>query len=345
MESGWYTAHGCPTARARYLTGFVGGQWIELATILGPFAVGNAVGNAVDKGHDMNRVGEFAEHFETYRDDGVVVLRNVLDTATMALVDDAYEWSAARRSPALQDFSADDDEQFTADTGYSVDESVYTGLLQDSVIPDIAHALFGGDSRVWYLGEQVFLKQGPAGTRRTPWHQDTSYSNFNGPKLAALWIPLDPIPRAASLEVVRGSHRAITYNGSRFEPGDDTAPLYPVSKLPRLPDIERERDKWNIAGSALERGDMIVFHLGCLHGAGGTEPGIRRRSLVLRFCGDDVVWIERTDRPHPNSSVARRAKAAAEGKLRTHKAAAVPLGEPIWRSDRFRQVRPWAPKQ
>ena len=276
---------------------------------------------------------------EQYAQDGVVVLKGVLDANALRLVEDAWTWSYGRKSPNLQDFSARDDEEFIADTGYSLREPVYRDLLESSPIADVARGLFGGESPAWFMGEQVFMKQGPSGTRRTPWHQDTPYGNFEGPKLVAIWIPLDPLPREGSLEVVRGSHRGRTYNGSRFEPGDDTAPLYPDSALPRIPDIESERDQWDIVGSALEPGDLMAFHIGCLHAGGGTPPGRRRRSLVVRFLGDDVVWVERNETPHPNSSVARRAAAAkALGKPPTPPP---PLGEAVWRSGRFAQVRPW----
>ena len=35
---------------------------------------------------------------------------------------------------------------------------------------------------------------------------------------------------------------------------------------------------------------MIVFHLGMLHGGAGTAPGMRRRTVSLRFLGPDVVF-------------------------------------------------------
>ena len=158
---------------------------------------------------------------------------------------------------------------------------------------------------------------------------------------------LDPVTREHSLEVIRGSHRGVTYNGSRFSPGDDTAPLYPLSELPRLPDIEQEKHKWDIAGSDLSPGDLMVFHMGALHGGGGTPPGVRRRSLSLRFIGNDVAWVERNDEPHPDSSNARRARAKAEGKgvagASAGEKAAAPPGAPVWESNKFMQVRPWQP--
>ena len=289
---------------------------------------------------------EFSKHARRFQEDGVVILKRALDPKTMALVEAAYGWSHAHLTAALQDFAAGPQERFIADTGYSVREPAYRTLLRDSVLPDIASALFGGGSDVWYLGEQIFYKEGARGTRRTPWHQDTSYMNFDGPRMTAFWIPLDPVPRECGFEVVRRSHAGVTYNGSRFEPGDDTAPLYPVSDLPRLPDIERDREAWDIVGDAMGPGDLMVFHPACLHGGGATRPGMRRRSLTLRFIGDDVVWVDRSDKPHPESSIARRARARDSGKAvagaSAGEAAPAPLGEPVWRSDKYGRVRPWS---
>ena len=300
----------------------------------------------LEKGSSLMSTDQFSNHAQSYQDDGVVILKQALDAKTMGMIEAAYAWSHTHLTGALQDFASDPQERFIADTGYSVQESVYLTLLRESVLPDIVSALFGGESDVWYMGEQIFYKESARGTRRTPWHQDSSYNNYFGPSMAALWIPLDPIPRDCSFEVVRGSHMGTRYNGSRFKPGDDTAPLYSVSQLPRLPDIESNRDDWEIVGDALAPGDLMVFHMGSLHGGGATRPGMRRRSLTLRFIGDDVVWVERSDTPHPNSSVARRAKARASGKsvagASAGEAAPAPLGEPLWRSNKFLRVRPWA---
>ena len=295
----------------------------------------------------MSTAPNFSCYCDEYNEHGVVFMKEVLDAATMTKVTAAYEWSHAHLTGALQDFSASGAETFIADTNISTKRPVYQELLRDTVIPDIAHELFGVCSPVWYLGEQIFYKEGTEGTRRTPWHQDTSYGNFEGPMMAVVWIPLDPVTREHSLEVIRGSHRGVTYNGSRFAPGDDTAPLYPLSELPRLPDIEQEKHKLDIAGSDLSPGDLMVFHMGALHGGGSTPPGVRRRSLSLRFIGNDVAWVERSDVPHPDSSNARRARAKAEGKgvagAFAGEKAAAPPGAPVWESNKFMQVRPWQP--
>jgi ectoine hydroxylase-related dioxygenase (phytanoyl-CoA dioxygenase family) len=161
-------------------------------------------------------------------------------------------------------------------------------VVRRSGIGDIVRGLWGVDD-IWYLGEQLFLKEGGS-SRRTPWHQDTSYLRMMGSQLVAVWVSLDALRAEHSLEFVRGSHLGTLFNGSAFAAHDDTAPLYKQSKLPRLPDIQASRDDFDIVSFDTEPGDLIVFHLGMLHGGAGTEPGLRRRTLSLRFLGPDVVF-------------------------------------------------------
>src|SRR5260370_17178352 len=84
--------------------------------------------------------------------------------------------------------------------------------------------------------------------------------------------------------------------GSRFDADDDTAPLYQDGTLPRLPNIEAERDRWDIVSWAVEPGDVLVFHPGMLHGGAPTLPSQRRRTLSLRFFGDDAIHAPRVTR-------------------------------------------------
>jgi ectoine hydroxylase-related dioxygenase (phytanoyl-CoA dioxygenase family) len=116
------------------------------------------------------------------------------------------------------------------------------------------------------------------------------------------WICFDAQSAADSLEFVRGSHRGVLYNGSRFELGDDTAPINPTSPLPRLPDIEATRGDWDIVSWPVEPGDLIVFHPATLHGGAPTHPGKRRRTLTLRFFGADAVYDQRPGYAGPRVS-------------------------------------------
>jgi ectoine hydroxylase-related dioxygenase (phytanoyl-CoA dioxygenase family) len=215
--------------------------------------------------------------------DGVVHLPGALDPDAYALVEEAFAFSIANPSPAAVRFYPDEDATFFEDTGQH-----HLGMCKEAGIVEIVRGLWGVDD-VWYLGEQLFLKEGGS-SRRTPWHQDTSYLRMMGSQLVAVWVSLDPLPATHSLEFVRGSHKGELFNGSAFAAHDDTAPLYKQSRLPRLPDIQAKRDDFDIVSFDTEPGDLIVFHLGMLHGGAGTAPGMRRRTLSLRFLGPDVVF-------------------------------------------------------
>jgi hypothetical protein len=215
--------------------------------------------------------------------DGVVMLKGALTPDAFAKVEAAVESSLAHPSPTAVRFYPGETATFFEDRGRS-----HAGLVREIGLDTMLTALWGVD-RMWYLGEQLFLKEGGA-ARRTPWHQDTSYLRMVGSQLVACWISLDPLPKEHCLEFVRGSHRGELFNGSAFAAHDDTAPLYKRSRLPRLPDIQAERDAFDIASWDVEPGDVIVFHLGTLHGGAGTSPGLRRRTVSLRFLGPDVVF-------------------------------------------------------
>jgi ectoine hydroxylase-related dioxygenase (phytanoyl-CoA dioxygenase family) len=227
---------------------------------------------------------------EALRVDGVVCVPGALDANALTLALAAYDWSLAHPSRAANTYPGAEG-TFYQDLANPRALPAYRQLLNDSSVADIVAELWG-EPDVWFMYEQVFLKEGGE-SRRTPWHQDSSYLPVAGSELALMWISFDPVLREDSLEFVRGSHRRVMYDGSRFDPVDDTAPIYGDGSLPRLPNIEAERDCWDIVSWAVEPGDVVVFHPGMLHGGAPTHRGQRRRTLSLRFFGADAIYSQR----------------------------------------------------
>jgi hypothetical protein len=215
--------------------------------------------------------------------DGVVRLAGALTPDALTKVEAAVASSLANPSPTAKRFYPGESATFFEDRG-----SRHANLVRETGI-DTMLATLWGENRFWYLGEQLFLKEGGQ-SRRTPWHQDTSYLRMMGSQLVACWISLDPLPKEHCLEFIRGSHRGVLYNGSAFAEDDDSAPLYKHSPLPRLPDIQARRGEFDIVSWDVAPGDIIVFHLGALHGGAGTRGAMRRRTISLRFLGPDVVY-------------------------------------------------------
>ncbi len=237
---------------------------------------------------------------ETLRRDGVVFLPGALDPDTLALARDCFDWSRTHPTASACTFYENERGTFYQDLCHPEAAHAYRRLLADTALPDLIAKLWQSPE-VWFLYEQIFLKEGEA-MRRTPWHQDAPYLALDGTRIAVVWISFDAVAREDSLEFVRGSHRGPLYDGSAFDPNDDTVPIY-AHGLPRLPDIEAARGDYDIVSFGVEPGDVVVFHPAILHGGAGTQQGTRRRTLSLRFFGDDAVYAQRPE-PAPAPLVA-----------------------------------------
>jgi ectoine hydroxylase-related dioxygenase (phytanoyl-CoA dioxygenase family) len=255
-----------------------------------------------------------------YREDGVVCLRRALSPGTLALAQTAFEWSLGHPGPGAAGLPSKGSGTFYQDLANPAAFAAYDRLVHETEIPDIVARLWGKPD-VWFMYEQVFRKAGGT-TRRTPWHQDTPYLPVSGEDLAVVWISFDAVADDAALEFVRGSHRGVLFDGSRFDPVDDTAPIYGDAAYPRLPDIEAARARYPIVGWGTEPGDVIVFHPSILHGGAATREGLQRRTLSLRFFGEDARVARRPGRtgadarrvePDPAVHPLTRMRALADG--------------------------------
>lgn len=160
-----------------------------------------------------------------------------------------------------------------------------------------------GSENVWYYVEELFHKTGAAAPR-TLWHQDTAYMPVAGEHWANAWFSFEAVPKSNALEIIRGSHRGVQYDGTMFNRNDPTQPWHGGDSLPRLPDIEAERaadpSSYDILSWATQPGDMVVLHPKSLHGGAGLDENLpARRTLVLRFFGDDATFREL---PSPSAS-------------------------------------------
>jgi len=237
---------------------------------------------------------DIAATADAFARDGAVCIPGVLDAGALGQALAAYDWSLANPGPGAAKFTQASEATFYNDLANPRCLDAYRPMLEASPLPSLIAAIWGAPE-VWFMYEQVFLKEGGE-SRRTPWHQDSSYLAIAGDHLAVAWITFDPVARENSLEFVRGSHKGVLYNGSRFELGDDTAPIYAGDAMPRLPDIEADRGRWDILSWAAAPGDLVLFHPAMLHGGAPTRPGQRRRTLSLRFFGRDARYDPRPGR-------------------------------------------------
>ena len=171
----------------------------------------------------------------------------------------------------------------------------YRRFLFESPAAEIAADLMqSSGTRLFH--EHVLVKE-PGTDKVTPWHHDQPYYCVDGRQVCSLWIPLDPVARETCPEFIAGSHDwgrwFLPRKFSGIDYDHDDARLEPV------PDIDADRDAWDIRGWALEPGDAIAFHFMTLHGAPANRSPQRRRGFAARWLGDDAVFAHRSGEISP----------------------------------------------
>ena len=268
-----------------------------------------------------------------YREDGAVLIRNCLNQEQLAQCRAAFDWAVENPGPAaFQIFNGTEHQTHNDNSNPNAKEKL-DALVATLPFGKIVAELWGSE-HVWYFAEEVFLKAGGK-PGRTPWHQDTSYLPWAGSHWGNAWISFESVPKKNALEIVRGSHRGIRYDGTTFmNPDDPTEPLHgddAVPPLPRLPDIEAERARdpnaYDVISWATEPGDVLLLHPGSLHGGAPVDANFpSRHTLVFRFFGDDATY-----RRLPDSRFTRH------GILFGKETASLKDGDP-YRSPVFRQL-------
>jgi ectoine hydroxylase-related dioxygenase (phytanoyl-CoA dioxygenase family) len=174
----------------------------------------------------------------------------------------------------------------------------YLDFVARSPAASLAGQFMGGE-RAQFFHEHAFLKA-PGTQRATPWHQDLPYYCVDGTNTASVYVSLDQADAEVAVQFVKGSHRwgrlfypRVFADGSSFN--DDQA----ASDLEPVPDIDADRQNYDIAAWALQPGDTIIFDFRTLHGTGNATVKSLRRAFSTRWLGDDVTYCERPGETSP----------------------------------------------
>ncbi len=225
-----------------------------------------------------------------YRRDGAVCLRGLFDREWLTLLAEAVDRNMAEPGPHAHFYTgAGEPGLFFGDYCNWRRIEGYRRFAFGSPAAAIAGRLMGAN-KVNFFHEHVLVKE-PGTADRTPWHHDQPYWVVDGDQVCSIWLPLDPVARAVSVEFVAGSHRwGKWFTPKRFVDHAD----HPSNEGESVPDIDADRDAYRLIGWDLEPGDCIVFHALTVHGAPGNSSAVRRRRAVAtRWTGDDARFVRR----------------------------------------------------
>lgn len=168
----------------------------------------------------------------------------------------------------------------------------YRQFVFDSPLAEAAGKVM--ESReIRFFFDEFFAKPAQSDAK-TLWHCDRMAFPVAGTTVPSLWIPLTPIVKENSLEVLAGTqHDDVPYwlfspNARKMIKPDDRV---------AHPDIEPRRGepglrflRWD-----MEPGDMLMVHPWALHYSAGNPTDDWRIAISERVFGDDIRWAPRPD--------------------------------------------------
>lgn len=231
-----------------------------------------------------------------YRHDGVALITEAVDPSWVAQLTEFSKRQMDSPSELVNDINpgATEDRLFT-DRYLWRTHDVMNRFVRESGCGRLAAQAMQSRSARFYFDHLLIKKVNTPAI--TPWHQDAPYWPFQGKQIASLWLALTPVTVSGSgMEFVRGSHLDDVYylptvfNGQQNSGGQWAA----QQKGVQCPDIDADRESYDIVSWDMQPGDALIFSAWILHGARGNSSSTQDRlALSTRWLGDDVRWDPR----------------------------------------------------
>ena len=284
--------------------------------------------------------------------DGATVVRGLFDGPTLAKLLALYDYCFANPTPiALSSVKGEDRSYTDMLNSHPKVRELTEQALENLPIGEMLAEVWDSE-HVWYLTEEIFLRESKGNKNRGVFHQDTSLAPWDGEHWANFWISFDPVPDDNGLEFLKGTHLGPQYDYVPYDPEDPSnqskrgKPFWGDKNDPpwqAAPDFEgilvKDPTAWDILSWGVEPGDVVVFHPHVVHGGAPTGPRYpRRRTLSLRFFGDKSYF-----KPIPPGGVGQTEEMHEERiRLEKERATEKPLkmqAGDLWRGPQYLQLR------
>ena len=225
------------------------------------------------------------EDIETYARDGAVCLRKVFDPEWIEMLE-----PIARRVI----IDNEDVGLLPTNPGRYLSRCIpeYRKLIFESPLGEVAGQVMQSKEVRFFFDE--FFAKPPQSDAKTLWHCDRMGWPVDGFMVPSLWLPLTPIVKANSLEVIAGTqHQDVKYwlfspNARKMIKPEDRAPHPECEHLRNNPDAKFL--SWD-----MEPGDLLIIHPWALHYSAGNPTDDYRIAVSVRVFGDDIRWAPRPD--------------------------------------------------
>ena len=240
---------------------------------------------------------QLSEHeVAQFRSAGVVKVPACIDASWVGLLREVAEQQLQAPSPWVNDVNAGASEnRLFTDRYLWRHNDVIHRFVHESGCARLAAQAMGSNSARFYF-DHLLIKKVNTPTI-TPWHQDAPYWPFRGKQIASIWLALTPVTvEGSGMEFIRGSHLDdVYYLPQVFNGADNKSGQWATEQrgVP-VPDIDANREDYDIVSFDMAPGDALIFSAWILHGARGNSSSTQDRvALSTRWLGDDVLWDPR----------------------------------------------------
>jgi ectoine hydroxylase-related dioxygenase (phytanoyl-CoA dioxygenase family) len=228
------------------------------------------------------------ELHEAFQRDGAIHLPGLIDGARVEVLRAAIERDIQDPGPCFHGYEVEGGGRFHGNMRLREHDAAFDEYCCHSELPALAGELLGaGSVSVYY--DQLFVKE-PGTDAPTRWHNDLPYWPIRGAHVMSFWLALDPVTlHSGALEFLAGSHRwGRWFQPEPFAPGGTEYPSNP--EYEPIPDIDAEREKYQVLSWEMDAGDVIAFDAMTVHGAPGNQSAHRRRGYTVRYVGPDTFY-------------------------------------------------------
>ena len=236
------------------------------------------------------------EEVVSFRTNGVVKVSGAVDPSWIPELLTVADVQLTKPSKWVNDVNAGASEnRLFTDRYLWRHNDVIHRFVHDSGCARLAAQAMGSNSARFYF-DHLLIKKVNTPTI-TPWHQDAPYWPFRGKQIASIWLALTPVTvEGSGMEFIRGSHLDdVYYLPEVFGGADNKSGQWANEQQGvAVPDIDANREEFDIVSFDMAPGDALIFSAWILHGARGNSSSTQDRvALSTRWLGDDVLWDPR----------------------------------------------------
>ena len=236
------------------------------------------------------------EEVVSFRTNGVVKVSGAIDPSWISELLTVADVQLTKPSKWVNDVNAGASEnRLFTDRYLWRHNDVIHRFVHDSGCARLAAQAMGSNSARFYF-DHLLIKKVNTPTI-TPWHQDAPYWPFRGKQIASIWLALTPVTvEGSGMEFIRGSHLDdVYYLPEVFGGADNKSGQWASAQQGvAVPDIDANREEYDIVSFDMAPGDALIFSAWILHGARGNSSSTQDRvALSTRWLGDDVLWDPR----------------------------------------------------